>query len=190
MKSPLPITLGLAALLASSSSIHAASIDGSINFSSGGSGGVTIQGAGDLSTATGVFSWLSPEVDLGNGSFVGIVGGTPVALLEPWVFSTPSSVIPLWTISGPDNFSFYLTSAVVTQVPNFLGVVGSGFLTGTNFTQTAATWRFTSVGPDAGNGVYNWSSTTTSVPDPGTTLFLLGGSLVGVFGLRRKFGRS
>jgi len=97
--------------------------------------------------------------------------------------------MPLWTIAGPEGFTFNLTSfSTVFQSSRFLAIRGTGILTANGFNDTPATWWFTTQGVAVENK-FTWSSSTVAVavPDGGTTIILLGGSLLGLFGLRRHF---
>lgn len=183
-----------AVLFAFTSAAHAAFITGSINFSSGAGGGVVLQdSAGNVTTnlaaATGIQSWPVTEVEEGSGSFDIVPDGASVLFSPSWVFNPSIPKSPLWTIAGPENFTFNLaTSTIGFQNGSFLAIKGTGTLTGTNFDPTPATWLFTTQGA-AAEGKFSWSSSTVAVavPDGGTTIALLGGSLLGLFGLRHKF---
>lgn len=183
--------MALVALFASTSAAHAGLINGSINFSSGAGGGIVLQdSAGNVTTnllaVKGIQSWLFAEVEEGTGSFDSVPDGTAVLFSQPWVFNPSTPKTPLWSIAGPENFTFNLTnSTVVFQSASFLAVKGTGTLTGTGYSTTPGTWYFTTQGV-AAEGKFSWSSSTVAVPDGGTTLALLGGSLLGLCGLRRK----
>lgn len=175
------MTLGCAA--------QAATIIGSISFSSGPNGGVVLQDSGAIVTtnvlnAAGIQSWLFPQVDLRSDSFVSVSSGQAVSFPQAWVFnpSTPSN--PLWTIEGPDNFAFNLFDATIVLQNEFLLIAGTGTLTGTGFTATPATWFFSTRGT-ATDGKFGWSSTTTAVPELGVPA-LLGAALLGGCFLRRR----
>jgi hypothetical protein len=182
----------LAAILAMTSASHAGMISGSINFSSSADGGVIFQDSDgntttNLSTAKGIQSWVFPEVEVGSGSFDVVPDGTSVLFSEQWAFNPTTSKTPLWTIAGPGNFAFHLSSAdIAFQNDFFLAIRATGTLTGTNHDPTPATWLFTTQGV-ATQGKFSWSSSVVAkpVPDGGTTVALLGGSLLGLFGLRR-----
>jgi len=182
----------LIALMALTSATQADYISGSINFSSAAGGGIILQdSAGNVTTnlahAAGIKEWTLAEVEEGSGSFDTVVDGTTVSFLQPWLFDPLASAAPLWTIAGPENFTFNLTSSTTAyQSPYFLAIRGTGILTGNGFEDTPAEWWFTTQGVAAGSK-FTWSSTTIAVPDGGSTIILLGGSLLGLFGLRRWF---
>ncbi len=193
--------MALVALFAFTSAAPAAFINGSINFSSGAGGGIIFQDSAgnlttDLAAATGIQSWLLSEVEEGSGSFDIVPDGSAVVFSQPWVFNPSTSKTPLWTIVGPDNFSFNLLSSTIAfQNGSFLAIKGTGTLTGTNFEDTSGTWLFTTQGA-AAESKFSWSSAAVSlgttpfsnpVADGGTTLALLFGSLLGLCALHRKF---
>ncbi len=183
----------LAAMILAVPVVQAAFIDGSVIFSSGIGGGVVLQNsAGSTTTsllaATGVKSWVLPQVDVGSGSFGTLPGGADITFAEPWIFNPSIPTSPLWTIAGPENFSFHLVSStIVFQSRSFLSVTGSGVLKGTGFEDTPGTWTFTTQGR-AANNLFSWSSSAASsnVPDGGMTVALMGGVLAGLFGIQRK----
>jgi hypothetical protein len=182
----------LIALLALTSATQADFISGSINFSSAAGGGIIPQDSAEILTtnlaaAAGIKSWTLAEVDEGSGSFDTVVDGTSVFFPQPWTFDPFSPMTPLWTIAGPEGFTFNLiSSTTVYQSRHFLAIRGTGILTANGFKDTPATWWFTTQGVAAENK-FSWSSSTVAaaVPDGGTTLILLGGSLLGLLGLRR-----
>jgi hypothetical protein len=182
----------LMALMALISATQAEYISGSINFSSAAGEGIILQDSAEnlttnLGAADGIKNWNLTEVEEGSGSFDVVADGTVVSFLQPWLFDSAASVGPLWTIAGPQAFTFHLTSSTtVFQSPYFLAVRGTGMLTGNGYEDTPATWWFTTQGVAAGNK-FSWSSATVSVPDGGDTIILLGGSLLGLFSLQRMF---
>ncbi len=182
----------LIALMALTSATQADYISGSINFSSAAGGGIILQdSAGNVTTnlasAAGIKTWTLAEVEEGSGSFDTVVDGASVSFLQPWLLDPLVSSTPLWKIAGPEDFTFNLiSSTTVYQSAHFLAIRGNGMLTGNGFQDTPAEWWFTTQGVAAG-GKFTWSSGAVSVPDSGSTIILLGGSLLGLFGLRRHF---
>lgn len=190
----------LAALLVLTSATHAEFISGSVNFSSGAGGGITLQDStGNITTnlaaATAIQSWSLSEVEEGTGSFDSVPTGSSVSFSPLPVFNPSPSTTPLWTIAGPESFSFSLTSSVTLfQNGSFLAISANGIFTGTNYDPTPGTWLFTTQGSNPQGSLrrtqskFSWSSSavTARVPDGGTTAALMGGSLLGLFGLRRK----
>lgn len=192
MKPVSPHRMALVASFALTLAAPAASVIGSVSFSTAPGGEIILQDLNgvvttNLALATGIQSWTLAEVNSGSGTF-STVGGSAVTFAQPWIFNPSTSESPLWTIAGPDNFSFDLVaSSIGFQNGNFLVIEGTGTLKGTNFDPTPGTWSFqTQGGP--GQSVFNFNSTTTAsaVPDGSTTLVLLSGSLLGLCGLRHK----
>ncbi len=194
MKLTSPPRVFLISLLAVASTAQAAFITGSINFSSGAGGGIVLQDSlGNVTTniaaATGIQSWTLSQVDEGTGSFDTVVDGTSVVFSQPWVFNPSTPKTPLWTIAGPENFTFNLNSSMIAfQNGTFLAIKGTGTLTGTGFSTTPGTWYFTTQG-QAAESKFSWSSAIAAVPVPdgGATFLFLSGSLTGLFAIRRKF---
>ncbi len=167
-------------------------INGSIQMNSVSSNsdpsGVVFQDAlgfetSSLANAAGVMKWNQPVVISASGHFAtSIQSGDAVSFAEPWVFADPYS--PLWEVGG---FSFNITSSVVIYNPQgFLAVEGTGYLSAAGYADTPGFWVFLSQGNSAANGNFSWNSTTHSVPDGGATVALLGLSLLGLHGVRRK----
>ncbi len=188
MKQTSIVTTVLAAI-ALGSAAQAASIIGTINFSSGPGGGVELRNASgmvttDILEATGIQSWLLPQVDVRSGSFITVTEGEMVSMSQPWIFTPSTPLSPLWSIAGPDNFAFHLASATVELQTAFLLISGTGTLTGTGFDNTPATWFFTTQGV-ATDGKFSWSSSTTAIPELGTTV-LFSATLLGACLIRRR----
>lgn len=168
---------------------RAASFTGVINFSSDAGGGVVLRNAGgmlttDILEAAGIQSWMFPQVDTRSGSFISVTEGESVSMPLPWIFTPSTPLSPLWSIPGPDNFAFHISSATVQLQTAFLLISGTGTLTGTGFDNTPATWFFSTQGV-ATDGKFSWSSTTTAIPELGTPE-LLGATLLGACLLRRR----
>ncbi|MES2477335.1 MAG: hypothetical protein V4640_16230 [Verrucomicrobiota bacterium] len=172
-------------------SAHAASVVGTINFSSGAGGGIILQNSLGIATTnfasvTGVKSWSLAKVDSRSGSFMSIPNGQSVSFnTTPWVFNPSTPIAPLWSIAGPDNFSFTLNSSlVVVHTQTFIAVTGTGTLSGNGYLNTPAQWFFaTHTRPI--NGQYVWSSSTVAIPEAGTTT-LLAAALCGICLVRRR----
>ena len=99
----------------------------------------------------------------------------------------PSPVNPLWQIpaTGTTEYSFDLyTISVVTQLPDFLSLSGTGIMHATGFDDTPGVWNFT--GNTLLETVFTFSSGSASIPDP-LAVFLLGSAcLIGFVTSRRK----
>ena len=178
------------AAIAFGSAAQAASVIGSIDFSSGAGGGVILQDAGGLATnniseAVAIQSWLVPQVDLRFGSFISVTDDALLSMPSTWIFTPSTPLSPLWTITGPDfAFAFHLDSATVEFQADFLLISGTGTLTGTGFDDTPATWLFSTQGV-ATDDKFSWSSTTTAIPEIGSTA-LFSAALLGACLLRRR----
>jgi VPDSG-CTERM motif len=177
----------LLAALVLTSAANAAYINGKIDF------GITAElDDSDLAVATEVSNWGIVLATLVSGDFDTYVdpGDFPTTFTDPWSFAS-GPVTPLWQIGG---FTFDLTSSsIVTQNSTFLNVVGSGFVSGNSFDITPGTWSFTIANEGGGVGAANafsFVSSTSSVPDGGTTFVLLGLSMLGLHGARRKFAKA
>ena len=175
------------AALALVSSAHAASIAGTVTFS----GNATLNGP--FASATGVTSFSNTSVLDGTGDFTGVIGSA-VLITAPWTFTSNVAVTPFWSIPNhiTPTFSFSLTSSSLVQnTGTFIDVVGNGVMTSTipGLTPTPGTWTFNISTTNPANSRFSFQSSTSSVPDGGTTLAILGGSLLGLHGLRRKFSR-
>jgi len=168
---------------------QAASIIGSINFSSGPGGGVILQDSAgnvtmDFALAAGIKEWQLPKVEVSSGSFESVPDGASVVFTQPWIFDPSTPAAPLWSIAGFGDFAFTLSSATVKRYSNFLLISGTGTITGSNFDPTPATWTFTTQGV-ATNGKFSASSTTQAVPETGAPA-LLGAALLWACLLRRR----
>jgi len=159
-------------------------------------GAVTFFGTADLDTtsagtATTVENWFglggvgSPFVATADGNFA-LAAGTLVNFAEPWTFNS-GPVDDFWVAGA---YTFDLTSSsILTQTlnPGTVTVIGTGFVSAAGFDSTFMTWRFSTQDPSAG-AVFSFSASgnATGVPDGGSILALLGVTLVGIEGLRRK----
>ena len=94
--------------------------------------------------------------------------------------------ITVWTVGG---FSFQLTSLLSTTVsPGVFSILGNGIANGPGFQATAGVFSLSGTGNQP---TFTFQASTTAsgvaVPDGGTTVALLGLTLVGLEGMRRKF---
>lgn len=178
------------AVVAFGSGAQAASVIGSINFSSGPGGGVILQDSAgnaitDLNAAVGIKEWQLPQVEASSGSFISVPDGQSVAFAPVWIFDPSTPLTPLWTIAGFGDFTFNLSSTTIElRNSDFLLISGTGTITSTDFDATPATWYF-STQSDSAEGKFSWSSSTQAVPESGTPA-LLGAAMLGVCLLRRR----
>ncbi len=188
MKSKTTSMFGAAAIatLALCSSATAASINGEIIFI----GGANLDNS-SLGSASQVNSWDGP-LGLDNPIVLAVTGdldtftnpGAQATFASPWVFGSGQAA--LWSVDG---FTFDLSdSTIVSQSDVFLNVTGTGILTGHGFDPTPGTFAFT-ISDTGGPNIdqrFGFVANTASVPDGGTTIALLGVSLLGLHSIRRK----
>lgn len=162
-----------------------------------GFSGSAVLDSTNTDTATSVVTWgpQSPGVLGGTYSSLGLT--TPISIVDPWTFSAPAGpVIPnFWTAGSiGGGFTFDLTSSVITfQSGGTLRVSGTGIVKHAGYEDTSATFNFTTQNPGVGTGGgfanFTVSSSGESVPDGGATIALLGVSMLGLHGIRRKFAK-
>lgn len=189
------------AVLALASTAHAAPITGTINMGTdglifgsgvvlGNSSGVAITNGNSVAGATQVLNWVAPVVSSRSGDFTSVPSGAAVTFATPWVFNPSTSYNPLWSVGG---FTFNLSSSTFVFVGNALVVEGTGKLNKAGFDETNGVWTFTTQG-NAAENVFSWSSSSTAVaravPDGGTSVAMLGLSLLGLGGLSRLTRRK
>jgi hypothetical protein len=198
MKNKLMTLAGAAAVfLTVAQTTQATPITGSISLhgdetafaSTGGTGAVD----GDLSTAKSIVfnSVVVSSSPAPTVSFSGLGGST--VTMAPFLNINPTALpgTAIWSVGG---FSLTLSTlntlfASTTSLTLFgLGTFSDGIPTDS----TAGNWTatFTSSGPGDPGSVtfgFNSSSVSTTVPDGGTTVALLGGALAGLGLLKRKF---
>jgi len=175
-----------------SSPAQAVPISGTIGFG----GNVTMNGT--ALTATQVNSFpnfivVNSDGDFANaGAVFGSAVSTTVGVASPWIFSPPpgNTVVGLWSVAG---FTFDLGSTLaVTRDPvtKALDVMGEGTISGNNFDPTAGTWHFTTQDPANNQGLFSFSAAINVVPDGGSTVALLGATLIAIGALRAKFAKA
>jgi hypothetical protein len=187
------ISLGLAA------SAFAAPITGAISLA----GAFTPTG-GNINTATS-FSSLGPAVATSTvGSFALAVSGINTILdagadssfaMTPFSYGTtaapllsPSPVLVWTTTNGLITTSFLLQSISVVDhnVPDQVGLIGSGIFSMTGFDDTYGTFNLTA---NQAQTTFSFSSSqqaTNRVPDSGSTVLLLGSVLLAIGAISRR----
>jgi hypothetical protein len=157
---------------------------GSVMYGTGGSSAVAFatSGSNGLATAKEVVDWLSSNVTSSSGDFSNIPSGTSVTMAETWTFNPSTPTPSLWSVNG---FTFdLLTSTIVSQSAGRLEIRGIGIIRGgEEFSPTVGAWTFISTDP---GGAFGFTSSTTALPDSGTTATLLALALMGVLVLRRE----
>jgi hypothetical protein len=178
MKKTILAVLAMGALSCAlfSQQAQAVPITGNITFS----GGVQFE-PGNVNTATEAESWHSVVVNGADGSFTGLTGSSATFQGE-WTFVLAQPA--LWTVGG---FTFDLNAgSIVLQGGGFINISGTGTISGNGFTPTAGNFTFSSQNPGS-HGQFSFSASgTTSVPDGGSAVALLGIALTGIEVLRRR----
>ncbi len=184
------VVAGVVAIFASTSG-QAQPITGSISFT----GGADLNNSLAAATAyTGFFNTVSvpnPVVLGGSqtGSFATVATGTQVTFY-PFSFLPFAAPQTLWSfISGGKTYTFTANTLVnVTPLPSYLNLQGTGTISVTGFTDTAATWTYTDTGTGAGPG-FNFGASINAAPEPSTISLisvLALGAVVFRFAARRK----
>lgn len=150
-------------------------LGGSVNFDTG------IQ-----ATANAVTAWYNvfgtagvTSVTNATGDFSGIALGSNATMNAPWTFDPSTPIAGLWSVGG---FTFSLASStIVSQSSSFLNITGLGTISGNGFDPTPGFWSFTTTG---GSTKFAFAA-STSAPDGGSAVALLGIALAGIEGARR-----
>ena len=157
-------------------------------------GQVTLDNTLGLANGATGFTLVS-VVNTPDGAFTGTAGSG--VTFNPFAWNPSSApVTPLWKFTSAGSlYSFNLASlSVVGQSSSFLNLTGVGTLTisGGTYDPTPGNWSFTitsSTGGSAPNFEFGFVSSTSAVPDGGSTVALLGCALVALGGLRRKLAK-
>jgi hypothetical protein len=184
MKNQLMTLVGIVAVSAVlSQTAQAVPITGNIGFS----GAVQLNST-SVQTATEAVAWFETVVNGASGSFNSIADGSPVAIMAPWFFNS-GPVNSFWLVSG---FTFNLLSShIYSQDGLFVNIVLAGTVTGNGFNPTAFTGTFQVANPPAnGTAVFTERFSFASVPDGGTTILLLGTTLIAMALIKRRFAQS
>lgn len=167
---------------------YATPITGDIGFT--GNAALDTSSAG---TATEVTAWSDTAVSADSGSFAAYITVPPNVAATfnnsvAWKFNDPSTPINnFWQVGG---FTFELLSSyIVAQPAGYVDVAGTGTVSGNGYTPTTMSWSFSVQDPSiagANGPVWTFSASTSSIPDGGSTVMLLGLALSGAALLRRK----
>jgi hypothetical protein len=167
-------------------------ISGSLSFA-----GTTTMNGVNFVTATAFTSFQNVTVGAPSalsGNYVGTSGA--VVTMTPFIWAPPTAstpVNPLWTfVSGGDTYSFNLSvlhADFASPTGLLLSGLGTAFITGPglDFLATSGTWNLSA--QTLNLATFTFSSTTSipsGVPDGGSTVILLGGSLIGLALIGRK----
>ena len=168
-------------------------ISGNISFS-----GTTTIDSTSCVTATRFLSFQNVVVGAPSalsGDYVGTSGAA--VTVTPFIWSPPTAstpLNPLWTfVSGGNTYSFDLSILHVDYASPtglLLSGLGTALITGPGMEKlnTTGTWDFSS--QTLGQTSFTFSSTTTvpsaAVPDGGSTVAMLGASLLGLSIMKRK----
>lgn len=185
-------TLLLTAVLAAGSiaSVQALpSLTGSLEFGSFSPATLT-GGAGTLSTATGISFFNVPllgaaAVNTGaTDDFASLAGST--AEFYDFTFNPlPGTGADIWFIPSA-SVGFHLDSVVIDQ-QNTSGIAlrGIGVVTAPGYAPTAGTFFFSMQGQD-GDQSFSFSAGNTAVPDAGSSMALLGLTILGLGAFSRR----
>jgi len=180
--------LAVAAAFTLGPTVHAAFINGTIDIAAFGSY-VTINKIAN----TVKFVDTSPSFP-GNALVVNGTGNFATFLAQPAFYANftyaPLTVVnPIWTLTS-GMVKFNLTSITsVDELGVGLILTGTGTIIALGYDATPGSWSFSADRAKPGAKFTFSSQTAAAVPDGGTTLLLLGGSLLGLSQLRRKLAR-
>jgi hypothetical protein len=178
--------------------VNAAPITGNIGFN-----GNAVLDTMSANTATEVVSWNTSTVGGDSGTFAtaGVLANSAAIINAPLVFASSFAApgMSFWTVTGTGGIMFtfnLLSSAIYSQGGGFLNVNISGTVSasgpGSSAWDTTAFSGTFSVSNPSQNGTAQFSQNlqffppTTTVPDGGTTVLILGASLSGLALIRRK----
>ncbi len=183
----IPLASVLGAFLLSSG-VQAAFIEGSIDIGALGSNVLIDKTANTVNFVdTSAFFPGNALVVNSTGDLTPLLGS--FALYSDFTYSPLSGTNPLWlTLAGAPVASFNLTGITsIDEAGVGLVLTGYGIMSLTGFDPTPGNWSFSA---DTVSGVFTFSSQTAAVPDGGTSVALLGLSLLGLAGARRKFAKA
>lgn len=163
------------------------------------SGEIEFFGVGQLNTGPATATSIDFRVvstTLAFGDYAPIPFGAPATFTD-FAFGAPGTVgpnaqTPLWTLTqGLTTYWFDLASITINQyvgTQRLLEGDGTAYITG--FDPTPGHWSLSTSGSRASVTFSSATIADTPVPDGGTSVALLGGALLGLAGLQRKFLRN
>jgi len=178
--------LAVAAGLLGASSAAAATITGGVTFSG------LANTDGPITTATAITSVPNFNVLAGTGDYAAIPFNTAGTMTGFGFNPSTTPITPLWSFTfGGLTYSFdLLTINVDSQTANDITLSGTGVAKITGFTDTPGNFFLTLNPPDVNSGAgyrFGFSSgVDTNVPEGGSAIALLGLSLLGLEGARRR----
>ena len=178
----------LVAAVAACTQANAAFISGSIAFSGTYD---TLPVSDDLANADALtFSAVSVSNNQQFGDYSSVPNGTAATFSN--ITFNPITLGQLWTFTvGPDTYSFTLDSiSVDLQNSQTLVLTGTGTASITGFDDTAGTWSITANSDGQSLSFSSGAAVSPRVPDGGTSIALLGLSLLGIAGIRRKLAKK
>lgn len=131
-------------------------------------------------------------VSNGTGDFAGLLAS--FATYSDFTYDPlGGGTNPVWiTLGGPPTAQFSLMAiSSINELGAGLILTGTGTINLTGFSPTPGTWSF-SADQALGSAQFTFSSQTAprKTPDGGTSIALLGFSLLGLIGARRKFAKA
>ena len=184
-KKIIKICVSIAIGLMTSLGALAVDVHGDINLS----GTATLNGAGATDATVITFNSAQTEEDGSTFDYAGIADSTPVTMAEldfdAVGYVGDLSIPDLWSFTiGSVTYSFDLTKITYNSNDSGrLNINGYGIAKITDKTDTAGTFVFTQMG--GGPTEISFSS-STNVPDSGTTVAFLGLSMLGLAGVARR----
>ena len=186
-KNIIKVCVAIAIGLMTSVGALAAPLNGDIDFS--GSGTLNNTGAADATSIT--FGAGAVTVAAGTGDYSGITVGT-TATFNVLDFNTVGftgnlPINNLWSVNyGGETFTFDLERITVNSAVSASVLVIEGWGTADSTDASQDSWSAFFSLSTSGSGTSITFSSTTEVPDSGTTTALLGLSMLGLAGAARR----